>query len=295
MMSPLAKSIYKTLAFYDAQDFPLTLLEIDDYLVKEAGLEASALSAIKKVLTAELADVVACKNGLYFLAGREELTEKRRNNYRTSLKRFIKIRRYLKPLRHFPYIRAVAISGSQALGNGSQASDIDLFIITSRDRIWLARTIVSFYFHLLGERRHGRYIANRFCLNHYLVEGVPIDQDQNLYTALEYANLLPILGEKFWRNFWAMNGWIRELLDNPVFQKHNLFPAFASSRWKKLFERVLDFTLASGLNRLLGWYQKQRIKRLEHILVSDQELSFHPGSRGQEILGKYRTKTEAIH
>ena len=294
-MSPLAQAIYKTLAFYDAQDFPLTLLEIDDYLVKEAGLEASALSAIKKVLAAELADVVACKNGLYFLAGREELIEKRRNNYRTSLKRFIKIRRYLKPLRHFPYIRAVAISGSQALGNGSQASDIDLFIITSRDRIWLARTIVSFYFHLLGERRHGRYIANRFCLNHYLVEGVSIDQDQNLYTALEYANLLPILGEKSWRNFWAMNGWIKEFLRNPVFQNHNLFPAFAFSLWQKLFEKVLDFTLASGLNRLLGWYQKRRIKRLEHILISDQELSFHPGSRGQEILGKYRTKREAVH
>ena len=292
-MTLLAQSIYKTLAFYDVQDFPLTLFEVRNYLIREPGLESVSVSLIQATFS-ELGSLVACKTGLYFLAGREELVEFRRRHYRTSLKRFIKIRRYLKPLRHFPYLRAVAISGSQALSNGGRGSDIDLFILTGKDRIWLTRAIVSFYFHLLAKRRHGKHIAGRFCLNHYLVEDVSIDQDRNLYTALEYASLLPILGERSWQNFWAMNGWVRGFLDNPVFQKHNLFPAFEFSLWQKLFERVLDFTLASGLNRLLGWYQKRRIKRLEHILVSDRELSFHPGSRGQQILARFQSKLDGF-
>ncbi|MDP3993933.1 MAG: hypothetical protein U1C57_03205 [Candidatus Doudnabacteria bacterium] len=290
-MSTLAQSIHKTLAFFDAQDFPLTLPEIRNYLVKEpSGLAGSSLSEIKKVLDTQLSNLAARKTGLYFLAGRQELVERRLANYRISLKRFIKIRRYLRPLRYFPYLRAVAVSGSQALSHGEQASDIDLFVITSKDRIWLARALVSFYFQILGQRRHGKHISDRFCLNHYVCEGHELAEDRNLYTAVEYASLIPVLGREQLEEFWRGNSWIGKFLHNPRFQKQNHFFKFEFSALRKVFEAALDFTIAPFLNWLLGLYQKRRIKRREYILVSNSELSFHPGSRGQQILAKFSAK-----
>ena len=290
-MSTLAQSIYKTLAFFDAQDFPLTLPEIRNYLVKEpSGLAGNSLSEIKNALDTDLPNLAACKMGLYFLAGREELVQGRRANYRISLKRFIKIRRYLYPLRYFPYLRAVAVSGSQALSHGEQASDIDLFIIISKGRIWLARGLVSLYFQILGQRRYGKNISDRFCLNHYVCEGHELVEDRNLYTAVEYSSLIPVLGCEQLEEFWRGNGWIRDFLHDPQFQKQNQFFKFEFSAARKVFEAVLDFTIAPFLNWLFGLYQKRRIKRQEYILVSDRELSFHPGSRGQQVLAKFSAK-----
>lgn len=268
------RSIYKTLAFFDAQDMALTQAEVENYAV--LGEENGN---------------VENKDGLYFLSGRQELVYQRRMKYRITLERLRKAKKYLRFLRHFPYLRAVALSGSAALLNSTPESDIDLFIITKRNRVWIARALVSAYFQIIGERRHGHLAAGRFCLNHYLAEDTEITEDRNLYTAVEYASLLPVLGAAQLEKFWQKNGWIKEHLPHAQFTKGLPFFGFTSSRASRVLELFMDYTLAPALNYLLGLYQKHRIRRQEHILVSDDELSFHPGSHGQKVLALYKKKT----
>ncbi len=245
---------------------------------------------VRWTIETEMAGKVGYHEGVYFLAGRENLVALRQGRYRISLVRFRKVRKILYFLRFFPYLRAVAISGSQALLNSDEKSDIDLLVITKKNRIWLARALISFYLQILGQRRHGPYIENRFCLNHYICEGQEIRQDQNLYTAIEYASLLPILGEAELHAFWLKNIWLGKFLKGPTMQAKSSFMDNRFSPLQRFLEIVLDFTIAPILNALFGTFQKHRIKLSEHVLVSDEELSFHPGSRGQKVLSQFQKR-----
>ncbi len=297
-MSPLSAAIYETLVFFDAQDIALTLFELKAYLIalpqSSGQRQVASTFGIENALTGELGRLVKSHSGLYFLPGRASLVEARKQRYRMSLVRFRKARKYLSWLKFFPYLRAVGISGSQALFNSNPNSDIDLFVLTSKNRIWLARFLVSFYFQILGQRRHGDHIRDRFCLNHYLCEDLEITEDRNLYTAVEYASLIPVIGTEEFAKFWSKNNWIRDFLHDPLFEKNNVFFNFKFARVQKFFEIILDFTVGPALNWLAGLYQKQRIRLEQHIIVSDKELSFHPGSRGQKVLARFRAKLQTI-
>lgn len=291
-MTLLAQSIYKTLAFFDAQDLPLTLFEIKGYLVnsKEPLFffpSLLSLTKIQETLDAELSDKIDCQNGFCYLRGRAGLIKKRQRRYPVSLQRFRKARKFLAGLRYVPYLRAVAISGSLALLNCEENSDIDLFLIIKKNRIWISRLLVSLYFQVLGERRYEGHIKGRFCLNHYLSEDMEIRQDQNLYTATEYTSLLPVLGKDELMKFWQKNLWIGKFLLKPQPETSSVFFDFRFSFWQKAFEFILEFSIGPFLNWLSGQYQKKRIKMQEYILVSDEELSFHPSSRGQKVLAKF--------
>ena len=306
-------SAYSTLVFFDTQDMALTGLELKNYLIHtppsvpppqgegKAGTGSHSsplrgedkgggeiLSEIESTITVELSGKVEHREGLYFLRGRAELIAERKHRYQISLLRFAKTKKYLRFLRHLPYVRAVALSGSQALLNSESVSDIDLFIITKKNRIWLTRALVSAYFQLVGQRRYAERIAGRFCLNHYLADDTEITDDRNLYTAVEYASLLPVIGGDTLKRFWQKNQWIKGYLPNVRYERAVPFFDFRFSVAGKILELILDYTIAPVLNYLLGIYQKHRIRRQENILVSDNELSFHPGSHGQKVLVAYR-------
>jgi hypothetical protein len=293
-MTPLAESARETLSFFDAQDIPLTLTEVRAYLVAKNLPQDISFSTLLSVFETELKDMVDSQSGFYFLRGRQELLRIRQERYKISLRRFRKARRFLYWLRFFPYLRAVSLSGSQALLNSNTQSDIDLFVITQKNRIWLARLLVSFYFQVLGQRRYSLHIQNRFCLNHYLCAGTTITQDKNLYTAIEYASLLPVLGQEVVQQFWQTNEWLREFLHEPVLQKQVPFFEFKFSRLQRPLELVLDFTIGPLLNWIAGVYQKRRIKLQDYIIVSDMQLSFHPGSRGQKVLARFQNRLQGF-
>jgi predicted nucleotidyltransferase len=271
---------HKTLAFFDAQDLALTSAEAANYNIAPSPGEGREAVGGERLRSS--------RDGLFFLSGRENLIQLRKQRYKISLTRLRKAKKVLYWLRFFPYIRGVAISGSLALLNSDEKSDIDLFIIAKKNRIWLTRAMVSAYLQALGQRRHGRLVQNRFCLNHYLTADMAIDNDRNLYTAVEYASLLPVIGSSEFEKFWVKNGWIKDYLPNAVYTSKVPFFDIKLSSGQKSLEYLLDFLIAPVLNYLLGVYQKHRIKLQDYIFVSDDELSFHPGSRGQKVLAKYK-------
>jgi hypothetical protein len=98
------------------------------------------------------------------------------------------------------------------------------------------------------------------------------------------------LGREEFEKFWQKNQWIRDFLREPQFEKNNIFFNFRFAKIQRVFEVILDFSAGPLLNWISGLYQKQRIRLQEHIIVSDRELSFHPGSRGQKVLKRFRAK-----
>src|SRR5258708_7444086 len=293
----LRERILNTLRFFDLQDWPLTLFELHEFLIgdmefirqhtdEQGELRASSeegsnlaptqvsIDQILKCLEQECQAFAEQNKGFYFLSGRQSLVDMRLANYFFGIGRERRIRSFAFFLRHIPFVRGAALGGSQAMGQQKPASDIDLLIITHPKFLWLARTLVTAYFQLVGKRRHGDFIANRFCLNHYLNHPKDLTDYRNLYTAYEYSRLRPLVYEHAIGAFQKQNSnWIQQFFPNMEFE----YGSPNQQSWvQKFFEFCLDNAPGRGLEILFKNLQLPKIRKEKFIVVAEDELSFHP-------------------
>ncbi len=301
-MPSLRERILNTLRFFDLQDIPLTLLELHKFLldekqqlqfkintdweiVNEKVGERVSVSQVLECLDTECKNEVESRYGYYALKDRGEIIQARWKNYLYGFKRERRIKRYAWMLKHIPFVRGVAIGGSQALGQQRQGSDIDLLIFTEYGFMWLARTLVSIYFQLFGIRRHGEQVANRFCLNHYLAQPKSVDREKNAYKAMEYGRLRPLAYPQTVSVFLQQNQqWIRSFFPNLDFSHMR---SQAQSTFQKLGEWFLNNAFGKWLEKMLKRMELPRIVQDDYTFVLEDELSFHPGSRHTELLAKF--------
>lgn len=298
----LAQRILSTLRFFDLQKFPLTAFEIHKYLVAETtalstkldsryelasdGVPAAPAVHFDTILTqlrilSREGSIVA-RNGFYALPGKDGLIQERAKSYLKGLPREKRVQTFLNPARHIPFVRGVALAGSQALGQQRATSDIDLLIITDPRRMWTARTLLSAWFHIFGVRRHGKKIANRFCLNHYLANPREVDAERNLYKAMEYTKLRSVIGASHIRKFQRANiEWMRQFFPNLTFPK---IKSESQSSLQLFLENIFNNKLGDWLERRLGQWQQKRIRQDQFVFVRKDELSFHPESKHESLL-----------
>lgn len=303
----LENRITKTLTLFALQSTALTLLELWKFLVRDVGELSSNLGgagelvavpqlenrtvSVARVLAA-LAQLVSVgvvveSYGYYTLESHAALLRQRWYGYGFGVWREKRIRRTIKGLRYLPFVRGVALAGSQALGLQKQESDIDLFIVTAPGWLWLPRTLVTVYFQILAMRRHGVSIANRFCLNHYIAGSKRMVVGRNWYTAIEYGKLRPLVGRYFVQAFQKNNEqWLTAFFPNLLCNNTKaLRPPVAQT----IVERLLNNPVGKSLERLLRALQRHRIHTEEaHVIVEDDELSFHPHSKQDAILSSYQ-------
>jgi hypothetical protein len=284
----LEQQILKTLEYFDVQDHPLTVLEIHKYLLNIGeGSQTASLLQIEKELQA-LSGKVETAYGFYYLLGRNNIVKKRLENTFYSTQRLKLEKRFLPNAKFIPFVSAVALTGSEALSNSRQGSDMDLFVLTKPNRIWLARLFLTAYLHARGVRRYGKRIENRFCLNHYIQEGKHINNDQNIYTAMEYISLIPYFGAEAIYNFQINNtDWVKKYLIQPQIIK---YPKVQESNFKIFVEKLLSGRLGNWFEAFVGSFQRRKIKIEEGITVEPDELSFHPASKGRQVLEKLSFK-----
>lgn len=289
----LEQRILQTLQLFSIQKYAVTLLELHRFLVASPGADTPQLSpvSVAEVLqgieSLRQAGKVVHLKGYYALAGHEGLFDLRWRGYRYGVWREKIIRRTMGGLVYVPFVRGVALAGSQALGLQKKESDVDLLVITEPGWLWLPRTLVTAYFQILGIRRHGTKIANRVCLNHYLSGAKAMRVGHNWYTALEYAKLRPLVGAQTIALFQEANSkWVQTLFPNAAPIQMTRAPG---STVQKLFEMLFSNTLGKGLERMLGDWQGKRIHKDEpHIIVEGDELSFHPQSKQDALLEAFK-------
>ena len=303
----IERRVLATLRFFDVQQQPLTLFEIHKYLLTaledlQFGLDENyemlmdsnvdvvpvAVAQVWEILESLVRRrLVGVKLGYYYLPGKSHTVNIRLRNYHHALKRERMIRRFVPLLRWFPFVRGVAIAGSQAGGLPKSNSDIDLFIMTNRYFLWLVRVCVTVYFQILGKRRHGKEVANRFCLNHYLGKPRSILEHRNLYTALEYVKLRAVVNSPVIFAFQFANlTWLRQVFPN--FEPVELAPVFVSQlKFQAWLEKLLRNKTGHRIETMLKNLFLQRIKREKYIVVRDDELSLHPQSKQEVVLEEF--------
>ncbi len=301
----LPDRILATLRFFDLQELPLTHYEIWKYLLdtpQQMSLVIDDHYELKNVIETEprvgLQDVlqyiaqltqqgqIETDKGFYAMPGRKDLIATRLSNYGNGLVRERRVRRYLTLAKHLPFMRGIALAGSQPLGQQRPTSDIDLFIMTDSKFMWSGRTFLTAYFQLLGMRRHGKKIANRFCLNHYLAKPREVDAERNLYKAMEYLKLRPVVYGQTILKFQQANAkWMKIFFPNLDFTKPT--QQQSQSKFQKALEQIYIALGGHYIEQKLGAWQLARIRQDKFIFVREDELSFHPESKHEALLSGF--------
>jgi len=125
---------------------------------------------------------------------------------KSSLMKIKKIDRYVRLLSYFPQIKLIGLSGSVAMNNAKEEDDIDLFIITAKNRLFTARFIAILIAQLLNLKRfrvtrfalHAtRTNRDKVCLNLFFDESnlkVPKNK-RTEYVAHEILQMKPLVNK----------------------------------------------------------------------------------------------------
>lgn len=137
----------------------------------------------------------------------------------------------------FPFVAAVGVSGSLSKGYYDSNSDIDFFIITKPNRLWICRTILILYkkIFLLNSRKY-------FCPNYFISSEQLEIVEQNRFTATELKTLVPMYGRDHFERFYENNSWIKS-----YFKKFNPSLTNIPEIEKNFFTKNIESLLGSAL------------------------------------------------
>lgn len=208
------------------------------------------------------------------LSKRRKITSNKLNSKRFRL--------CLKLISSLPQVKLIGISGSMSMFNANDKDDIDLFIISSKKRLFTARFFTLFITHILGLRRKfgDRETKDKVCLNLFFDEvnlEIP-KKKQTLFVGHEVLQMKPLIDKNHaYSRFLKVNEWVYKLFPNA--QR----PAISSNfRHKKvatltgeLVERVLKYIQL----RLINSHKTTEI-------ITDTQLWFHPDDFEKKVNGK---------
>ena len=205
-MSPtsisLERAILEALAYSDIFDHPLRFDELLRYLPTRAGKEN-----LSSALTSLDGQIGTCDE-YFFLAGREETVEIRKQRLARSENLLPHALRYGKILGALPFIRMVALTGSLAMLNISKNADFDYMLVAAKGRVWTARAFA------LALNRVARLSGHTICPNLIVSESALEWRLHDLYSARELVQMIPIAGMDVYRRVMEVNAWAMEILPN---------------------------------------------------------------------------------
>lgn len=282
----LQSAILRTLCYADIFDYPLTAKEIFRYLIWLPNAAPSA-SSVRSVLLKSYPNIE--RVGKYFtLKGRSKTVQIRKKRQKYAKEKMEIAKRVGKWLKRIPTIKMVALTGALAMGNSDEGDDIDLLLITSRNRLWFTRLFTVIITETLGVRRRptkrkSESINDKICLNLWLDEtalNVPKPQ-QNLYTAHEVAQTKPLWSKGVvYEKFLTQNAWIKEYLPNikiPQVTKPSVLNPQSS---------VLN-SIENLTYRLQLLYMRQK---MTSELVTPHSAFFHPRNTSEDVLRKHQER-----
>lgn len=296
-MITLQSDILQTLAYFDIFHYPLKNEEIKNFLCREVSQQMidEQLSVMAE------ADIIYKIDEFYALHNDLFMVVRRRNGNKNALAAMQNAVKATKILSAFPFVKGLALSGSLSKNYADENTDIDFFIITKPNRLWIARTLMHIFYRfakLAGKREW-------FCMNYYIDETALEIEEKNIYTAIEIVTLIPMLGTDTVQAFMSTNNWTK-----------NYLPAYTASKWnavitnkgviRKLLEAVLSGKIGNAIdNWLLQITQKRWIKKEKQNNINAKGICMgmlagkhfakpDPENFQYKILSQYREKTERL-
>lgn len=316
------KAIIETLAWFDVFDTPLTKEEVGKWLwgvritdppatrseALRAGNTDVQITEVLQEMTAR--DQIGSSQGFYFLPGRGETVEKRQLSVPIIDKKMDIAKKAAKKLRWIPFFRAMFVCNTVASSSASHCSDIDVFIVIRKGRLWLTRLLITLTLTFFRLRRNKKHVANKICLSFYVTDAhldlsdVTIDAP-DIYMAYWIDQLIPVYDpDNVREEIMKQNTWAKELIPN-AFQKFVLHPRWRvedgaiAKRIKRMFEAVWKGGYGNLLEKQAKGAQEKKMAMNfssikdepdSRVVIDDTMLKFHENDRRAKFREEWRKR-----
>lgn len=229
-------SVIRTLIYYDIFKYPL----LADEIFYRSALKPDQESVCHSILEDLVKQNVIYKiDDYYLLEYKPEWIQSRIKGEKKAGKWMKKAHRYSKLIYGFPYVRAIAVSGSLSKGILNDDPDIDYFIITAADRLWISRTLLVLFKKIFLFNSY-KY----FCINYFIDSSHLEIEEKNLFTATELTTMIPMFGNGMKVKFFQSNQWVGSYYPN--------FKTSATTNQKDSSKSLLKGFMEWILNNRLG-------------------------------------------
>ena len=291
----MEKAILKTLIYADIFDYPLKINEIHKWLIGRKVTLRQVEKALKRL---SQVSSIKYQGGYYFLGWRNGLVAERRRREKQSAVYLKKVSLLSQILKVIPWIKLVGISGGLALHNASKKDDIDLFIITNKNRLWISRLLSLGLLSLTGQRRKvgekGRKIAGKLCIN-TLLEDMRLEQtNKDIFVAHEVLQM-KVLWQRdgVYSKYLSDNDWAFKFLPNWTTNVSS--PRRRGSNKQREMVNWIPAFAGMTMERIAKWFQLKIMQKPTGMeRIEDGALYFHPNDIRQEVLSKYEQKLKKI-
>jgi hypothetical protein len=291
-LSALQWAILKTIAYADIFDYPLTLPEIHRYLI-ECKASFSEVEAALYGLTTQGVCLRFCEP-YYSLAGREHTFNIRQQRSQHAGSLWRAAQHYGKLMGQMPFIRMVVVTGSLAVDNVPKTGDIDYLVVTAPNRLWLARLLVIILV------RYARWRGYVLCPNYLISENALFFDQQNLYTAREIVQMIPVSHLPTYRRLREANSWTDDFfpnaVDTPSVPQAGVAQSILHRGWR-LLETLLNTPLGTWIDQ---WEMRRKIRKLQDgYTLAEAQFSKdwckgHFEGHQQRILKAYQSRLDAL-
>ncbi len=288
----MEKAILKTLIYADIFDYPLKINEIHKWLVGRKVTVRQVEKALGELVQSEKCKL---KSGYYFLPRKNGMVSKRLRKEKQSERYFKKAKMLGRILRLVPWIKLVGISGGLAVNNAGKSDDIDLFIITTKKRLWISRFLCLGFLSIVGQRRKvgesRKKIAGKFCVNILLDEDKLEQRSKDIFVAHEVLQM-KVLWQRdgVYSKYLADNKWVFKFLPNWITQDK-------VSRIKKVskVKKTQDIYLLY-LENLAKWFQLKIMQKPTGMeRIEEGALYFHPLDCRQRVLDEFKKRISILN
>jgi hypothetical protein len=286
-------NIIKTLAWFDVFDYPLRERQIFEYLFK-SKMNKEELSVGLKELKKK--NKIGEKDGYYFLLSRDEIIEIRKEREKESFRKIRRTKLAAMFLARLPFVKSIMVCNSLGNMNAKKEDDIDLFIITKKNKIWLTRFLTTGFFKVFNLRPNKKTIKDKFCFSFYVTENNLNLQNlvkRNIDDPLSWwwlTNLILIYDEKdYFDKLLNENEWLKNVLPNfedRCLRKRDQFKIDVGSIFKKFLEKVIggEKQVKKIQLKIMPEKLKKEIGENGGVIVNDKILKLYLKDRRE----KYR-------
>lgn len=187
----------------------------------------------------------------------------------------------------FPNILFLGISGSVASGHPKENDDIDLIIITKKNKLWLTRfklRIIIFLKRIPHRKYKQKEIKDEFCFNLWLGEdGLKLPKEkQTLQSATDLLMTIPLFDrQNIYQKLLLKNDWAKKYLATGFYRKTK------DIRFRKKDLRIRQNKMDEMINKLFFWPQYWYMrKKITEEIVNFHQAFFHKRNDRMRSCGK---------
>ncbi len=257
-LSPLEQAVLQTIAYADIFNYPLSLQEIERYLIGMPASQDEIINAIYHNL--QSLGLVQKKDEFFTLAGRESIIVDRSQRTRIAGQLWPQAVRFGRWIARVPFIRMVAVTGALAVNNVTRGADIDYLLVTEPGRLWISRALV-----ILIVRWAALFQVN-LCPNYIISKNTLFFEEHNIYTAHELAQMVPLAGLDIYTRLRQVNHWVDTYLPNargqPPLKLTLIRSQSISPDRTYLIQKLLESVLRRPwANKLEDWEMRRKLQK----------------------------------